>query len=60
MNDILTYKINGRYYTFCQLSYEDDGMIRGYCKKKRKWAWLSERYIQFDGAPIQVAERVEM
>lgn len=43
----VTYYINGDLYLFTSLHY-DFGVLRGYSHKRKKWAELEDKYIQFD------------
>lgn len=47
--------INSRKYTFTDIRNEF-GTLRGYCKKKRKWAWLFKKYVQFDNEEVVFVE----
>ena len=51
------YMINGYKYQFEQVHYEG-GMLRGYCKKRKKWAWLADKYLQFDDEPLVLATEI--
>lgn len=53
-----TYVINGRRYTFKPVQIKD-GYQYGYCSKRKKWAYLFDSYLQFDGEDPIIAEKIE-
>lgn len=57
VRDQLIYDINGYNYYFVNLKYEA-GYLKGYNHKKKKWAWLFDTYIQFEGESIVLAKLV--
>lgn len=58
MNSEAIYEVNGREYTFVKVHIED-GYLRGYSSKRRKWAWLFDSYFQFDEEEIVVGKRIK-
>ena len=42
------YYIYGYKYVFNRVHMEA-GALRGYCERRKKWAWLFDTYLQFDG-----------
>lgn len=52
------YMINGRKYTFESVRFKD-GYRYGYCPKRKKWAYLFDKYLQFEGEEAIKAEKVE-
>ena len=51
------YMINGYKYRFIRV-HSEGGMLRGYCKKRKKYAWLADKYIQFDDEPAVLATEI--
>ena len=56
--ETVRYDINGRIYTFDRIRREA-GMLRGYCERRKKWAWLDENYVQFDGEWVVKVDKIE-
>lgn len=53
-----TYYINGGVYLFTSLHYEF-GVLRGYSHKRKKWAELEDKYVQFDNEGPVFATKVK-
>ena len=51
---IRMYSIDGHSYRFIRV-HSEAGIFRGYCPRVRKYAWLNDNYIQFDGEPVVLA-----
>lgn len=56
--DVIRYRINDRIYSFGKIRREA-GLLRGYCEKRKKWAWLDGNYIQFDGEWVVKVEKID-
>ena len=52
------YEMNGRQLTFTDVRMED-GYFKGYNRHRRKWAWLFEKYFQFEGESIVLATKIQ-
>lgn len=52
-----TYLINGYTYRIIRIHMEA-GMLRGYCPKKRKAVWLTDKFVQFEGEPAVAATKI--
>lgn len=57
MEDVI-YEVNGRQLTFTDVQMED-GYFKGYNRHRRKWAWLFEKYFQFEGESIVLATKIQ-
>lgn len=56
MEDVI-YEVNGRRLTFTHVQIEE-GYFKGYNRHRKKWAWLFEKYFQFEGESIILATKI--
>ena len=59
-NTMITWKydIYGHIYIFEKVCIRN-GSLMGYCKRKGKWAYLFDKYLQFEGEPPVPATLIE-
>lgn len=56
-DETMCYEISGRKYVFKDVRIKL-GIPYGYNERKRGWAWLFPKYIQFEGENPVVAKRI--
>lgn len=53
----VVYEVYGRKYIFENVRIEA-GVMYGFCRKKKKWAWMNKDAIMFDGESPVPARRI--
>lgn len=53
----VAYLINDRKYEFSGVRIKD-GHRYGYCAKRKKWAYLFDSYVQFEGETPIIAKKL--
>lgn len=53
----VVYEVYGRKYIFENVRIEA-GVLYGFCRKKKKWAWMNKDAIMFDGESPVPARRI--